>query len=162
MPTVITSDEYLSFDAVGMTYPAVPMNTPAWKIIDYTPLRRRVRVGADRAIPGSPGRQFVPREWDELQVDLAVRIFGKRDWEDNLYSDHFLGVDLNHEYLRTNAFDVLDERAITFHTRHGHSWTGSMVVENWAPIVDPNSGGDVLGGTLTAVIPAGMLTETGS
>lgn len=161
MPTVITSDEYLSFDAVG-AYPAVPMNTPAWKITDYTPLRRRARVGSDRAIPGSPGRLYVPREWDELQVDLPVRIFGKRNWENTAYSDSWLGMDLNHLYLRDNVFDVLDERAVTFHTRHGSSWTGYMVVENWAPIVDPASGGDVLGGTLTAVIPAGMLTETGS
>lgn len=161
MPTVITSDEYLEFDA-DSPYPAVPMNTPAWKITDYTNLRRRVRVGEDRPIPGSPGRLYIPREFDELVCDLPLRIFGARDWQNNLYSDSWLGVDLNHSYLRDNVFDVLGERDVTFHTRHGSSWTGTMVVENWAPVVDPNSGGDVLGGTLTVAIPAGMLTETGS
>jgi hypothetical protein len=161
MPTVITSSEWLSFDTVD-SLPEVPLNTPAWKALDYTSLRRRVRVGEDRVVPGAAGRLAVAREWDELTTTIPMRIKGFRDWEGTAYGDRFLGVDLNHQYLQDNVFNVLDLRAVTFTDRHENEWTGSLFVQQWEPLVDPASGGDVIVGVLTVVIPAGMLTETGS
>jgi hypothetical protein len=156
MPTVIKGREWLTFESLG-ALDQVPTGTPAWMGLDYTGLRRLIRVGEDRVIPGAPGRLAVDRELDELVTTIPLRIRGNRDWEGNAYADTFLGLDLNHQYLRDNVLDVLDLREVTFHDRHGVEWTGEMFVQMWEPSVDPNSEGDVIIGPLTVVVPAGRL-----
>jgi hypothetical protein len=156
MATLITSTEYLTFDA-ATPLPAVPLNTPAWKVTDYTSLRRRVRVGEDRPIPGVAGRLHVPREWDALTVALPMKVNGRKDREGNLHADPFVGVEVNHQYLLTNVVNVLDQRAVTFTRRTGSPLTGNVTVQDWEPTADPNSAGDHLICFLTITIAAGWL-----
>lgn len=159
MPTLIRP-EYATFTASG--HSAVDSHTYAWKALDYTSLRRRTRVGANRPIPGSPGRLYVPREWDEHQAVLTWRIKGDYDKDGTPYDDPFEGVDLNHQFILDNLINVLGLIDLTFHDRHAVEWDGNIVVDNWEPAPDPQSGGDVLLAPMTLVIPAGMLTEAAS
>lgn len=160
MPT-LTRPEYATFDAGG-SYSEVDSHTYGWKVIDYTSLRRRTRVGEDRPIPGSPGRLYVPREWDEHTAVLTWRINGAYDKDGTPYGDPFEGVDLNHQFILDNLVNVLGLIGFTLHDRQGVDWAGNIVVDNWEPSPDPNSGGDVLIAPMTLLIPAGQLTETGS
>lgn len=160
MPTVI-STEWLVF-AADAPLLEVASNTPAWKIIDFTPLRARTRVGESRPRPGLRGRLWVAREWDEHRCVLTWRINGRKDQDGVAYADPFEGVDLNHQFLLDNLVNSLDERAVTFHDRHENLWTGTVGVDNWEPSVDPASGGDVIIAMLTLVIPDAYLTPAGS
>lgn len=158
MPTI---EELLTFSSAG-SLAEVASHTAAWKVIDYTALRRRTRVGANRPVPGAPGRLFVPREWDEHTVVLTWRIRGARDKDGELYDDPFDGVDVNHQYLLDNLVNSLLLRAVTFTDRHDVDFAGDVVVEDWEPAVDPNSGGDHIVAPLTLKIPAGWLDPVGS
>lgn len=149
--------EWLTFSAVD-TYAAVDSHTFGWKIVDYTSLRGRTRVGANRPIPGQPGRNYVPLEWDEHRVVQTWKINGHWDMEGTRYDDPFEGVDLNHQYILDNVVNVLDLRDVLFHHRQGTEWDGAIVVENWEPTPDPDSGGEILIAPMTLVIPAGWLT----
>lgn len=160
MPTLVLT-EYLTFEA-DSPLAEVDSHTYGWKVIDYTSLRRRTRVGEDRVIPGAPGRLYVPREWDEQTVVLTWKINGRYDKDGTPYSDPFEGVDLNHQYLLDNVVNSLDLRAVTFTDRHAATFTGSVVVEDWEPSVDPASGGDQLISPMTLKIPAGWLEPAGS
>lgn len=160
MPT-LTLTEYLTF-AADSPFAEVDTHTYGWKVIDYTSLRRRTRVGEDRVIPGSPGRLYVPREWDEQTAVLTFKIKGDFDKDGTAYSDSFEGVDENHQYLLDNVVNNLGLRSVTFNVRDGGTWTGSVVVVDWEPSVDPSSGGDQIIAPLTLKIPAGWLTPTGS
>lgn len=153
----VTSSEWLE---IGSS--SVPLNTPAWKVTDYTALRRRTRVGENRVIPGMAGRLFVAREWDQQLVTLPMKITGRYDQEGTAYSDSFEGVDTNHQYLLDHVINVLGEQAVTFTDRQGQEWTGYAAVEDWQPSVDTNSGGDHMICFLSLSIAAGFLTATGS
>lgn len=160
MPT-LTLSEYLTF-AADSPYAEVDSHSYGWKVLDYTSLRRRTRVGEDRPIPGASGRLFVAREWDEQTAVLTFRINGRWDVDGVPHADSFEGVDVNHQYLLDNVVNNLDLRAVTFTVRDGSTWTGNVVVEDWEPAVDPASAGDILIAPLTLKIPAGWLTPTGS
>lgn len=159
--------EHLVF-AADSPLAEVSSHTAAWKVLDYTALRRRVRVGENRAIPGadggggSPARIFVPRQWDEQTVVLTWRINGRLDKDGDPHADPFDGVDVNHQYLLDNVINSLDLRAVTFERRDGAMFAGDVVVEDWEPAVDPQSGGDVIIAPMTLKIPAGWLESTGS
>lgn len=157
MATVITQPEYLTFDAVGALH-AVPTGTPAWKGLNYTPLYRMgPRVGGNRPIPGESGRLYVPREIDELQVSLHLRINGKKDREGNTHADPFLGVRTNLLYLRKHVLDYVPERGITFTMRDTSTATGDAVIEDWEDTVDPASAGDIILLVVRLTIAAGVL-----
>lgn len=166
MPTLVRS-EYATFSSVG-PLEAVDSHTYGWKVLDYTALRGRTRVGENRPIPGraggsaSPARMYVEREWDEHQVVLTWRIRGRYDKDGTPYDDPFEGVDLNHQFILDNLVNVLDLRSIVFHDRQSVEWDGDIVIDNWEPRPDPQSGGDVLLAPMTLVIPAGYLEPTGS
>lgn len=160
MPSLVRL-EYLTFEASS---PAaeVDSHTYGWKVVDYTSLRRRTRVGENRVIPGAAGRLFVPREWDEMTVVLTFKINGRRDVDGTLFDDRFEGVDVNHQYLLDNVVNILGLRSVTFNVRDGSTWAGDVVVEDWEPSVDPSSGGDQILAPLTLKIPAGWLEPVGS
>jgi hypothetical protein len=160
MPT-LTIVENLTF-AADSPLAEVDSHTYGWKVVDYTSLRRRTRVGENRPIPGSPGRLYVPREWDEQTVVLTFHINGRWDKDGTPYGDSVEGVDLNHQYLLDNIVNSLDLRAVSFEDRHGATFEGNVVVEDWEPSVDPSSGGDKIIAPLTLKIPAGWLTPAGS
>jgi hypothetical protein len=153
--------EWLTVNALD-SFLAVDSHTFGWKVVDYTALRGRTRVGTDRAIPGRAGRDPIPREWDEHRLALTWKIQGLFDKDGARYADSgidtFDGVDLNHQFILDNLVNALDERDVLFHHRQGTEWDGSIIVENWEPSPDPDSGGDVLIAPLTLVIPAGWLT----
>lgn len=155
MPLTLT--EYLTFEADGI-YDETSSHTYGWKVIDYTPLRRRTRVGENRPIPGAPGRLYVPREWDEQTVVLTWKINGRREPDGTLYTDPFDGVDLNHQIILDNVVNNLALRAVTFTDRHAATFTGDVVVDDWEPSVDPQSGGDQILAAMTLKIPAGWLS----
>lgn len=156
MPT-LELVEYVTF-AAATPAAEVVSHTYGWKVLDYTSLRRRTRVGENRAIPGAPGRLYVPREWDEQTVVLTWRITGDYDKDGVAYSDPLVGVDTNHQFILDNLVNRLESRAVTFTDRHGVDFTGAAVVEDWEPAVDPNSGGEVIIAPLTLKIPAGWLS----
>lgn len=154
--------EYITFAAAG-SLDEIVSDSWAWKVIDYTPLRRRTRVGENRAIPGaeggsaSPPRIFVPRGWDEHTVVLTWRINGKYAPDGTPHADPFEGVDVNHQVLLDNLVNSLDLRGTTFRRRDASDHVGDIVVDDWEPAVDPASGGDHIVSPLTMKIPAGWL-----
>lgn len=159
MPTIITPNvEWLEFDA-DSPLPMVPTATPGWRVTDYSALLLRPpKLGANRHIPGRPGRLAVAREWDELTVPLPIRFTGRKDREGTAYDDPFEGVDANREYVQENVIDVLDVRGITFHRRDGTVWTGIANDFQLTVGVDPASGGTVLTGIIAFKVPDGFLT----
>lgn len=157
MATVITQNEYLTFDAVASLH-AVPTGTPGWKGLNYSPLYRTgPRVGGNRPIPGATGRLYVARELDELSVSLHIRVNGAKDREGNTHADPFLGVRTNLLYLRKHVLDYVPQRGITFHMRDGSSVTGAAVIEGWEDTVDPESAGDIILLAVRLTIAAGVL-----
>lgn len=158
MPTVITATEYLSFDAIGTLIPAVPLNTPGWAVVDYSPLYHAPpKVGEDRVIPGSAGRLAVAREFDELQVSLAMNIYGARDHENTAASTRPVGLRNNMDYLRTNVVNTLTARAVTFHKQAGGTLTGSVYVEDLR-YGQADASGALCPAILRLTIPTGSLT----
>lgn len=161
MPTLLIK-EALTF-LEDAPFDALVSHTYGWKVLGYTSLRRRTRVGENRPIPGgSPPRIFVPREWDEMTAVLTWRINGRYEPDGTPYADPFDGVDLNHQIILDNVVNNLGLRAVTFEDRHGVEFAGDLVVDNWEPVEDPNSGGDVLIAPMTLKILGGWLEPTGS
>lgn len=155
MPLTLT--EYLTFAAVD-TFDEVVSHTYGWKVIDYTPLRRRTRVGADRPIPGGTDAAiYVPREWGEQTVVLTWRVNGRYDADGVAHTDPFDGVDINHQFILDNLVNALNLRDVTFTDRHAVEHDGEVVIVDWEPAVDPQSGGDVIIAPLTLQVPAGYL-----
>jgi hypothetical protein len=158
MPPLLIRREYVTFLTSG-GLSAVDSHTYGWKVISYTALRGRTRVGANRAVPGRSGRNYVEREWDEHRVVLTWRINGLWDKDGVRYDvDPIDGVDLNHQVILDNVVNANNLRDILFHHRQGTEWDGSVVVENWEPAEDPDAGGEALIAPMTLVIPAGYLT----
>lgn len=159
MPAVVTRAEYLSFDVVG-AFPAVPMNTPAWDVVDYSSLYDGPPVvGDDRPIPGSPGRLAVAREVDELVVALPLVVYGDRSYDDLPYADARIGVRANLDYLRTNVVlppgTSTGTRPVTFHRLDGTTRAGPAVV--LSPLSVAVAGPTSVRAVLRLVIPAGSL-----
>lgn len=159
---VLDIKEELVFQAVTSVANEVSSHTYGWKVVDYTNLRKRTKVGQNRPIPGTPGRLYVPQEFDETIVVLTWKINGKYEADGTPYSDSFDGVDLNHQVILDNIVNLNILRAVAFTDRHDVEFDGSVVVDNWEPSVDPNSGGDALISPMTLKIPGGWLVETGS
>lgn len=160
MPPVVTFAEYLSFDAYS-TYPAVPMNTPAWDVLDYSPFYDDPpMIGDDRPIPGSPGRLGIAREYDELDVALRMVIYGDADLEGTPYADPRVGVRANAEYLRANLLRAFPANAdgtrpVTFHRLDGGTAVGDVIPV--APLSLAPAGPTLLRAVLRLVIPAGFV-----
>lgn len=158
MPTVITATEYLSFNAIGTLIPAVPLNTPGWAVVDYTPLYQAPpKIGDDRVIPGTSGRLGVAREFDEMQVSLAMNIYGARDHENTAASSRPVGLRNNMDYLRSNVVNTIDARAVTFHKQAGGTLTGSVYVEELL-LGEADPTGALCRAVLRITIPAGTLS----
>lgn len=161
MAAVVTATEYLTFDTVG-SFPAIPMNTPAWEVLDYSSLYEQApTVGGNRVIPGAPGRLPILREYDEASISLPLVVFGGADYEDAPYADTRIGVRANLEFLRDNVLALAGTsdgtRPVTFTKYDGSTITGDVIVES--PLqIGTDLGPAAVRAVLRLVIPAGALT----
>lgn len=163
MPGVPTRAEYLSFDAIvgPPAFPAIPMNSPAWDVLDYAALYDGPPlVGEDRAIPGATvPRIAIGREIDESVVALRLVIYGDRSYDDVPYADPRVGVRANVEFLRSNLLlppgTADGSRPVTFHRLDGTTDVGSVVVAG--PLDAVPAGPTSVRGVLRLAIPAGFL-----
>lgn len=62
--------------------------TPAWTILDYTPLKEpAAKRGADRVLPGVTGVKGYPRRYTVTEKQLPMHIFGDTAPNGSLYPD---------------------------------------------------------------------------
>ena len=96
---VITETEYLEIGGV-------PLATPAWVIVDLTPMWEGSEVrGRDRLLPGVAGVKARKRRATVTPKSLHMLIFGERDQDNGVYADPRAGLWTNIAYLRTNVVD---------------------------------------------------------
>ena len=159
MPTVITATEYLSFDTVvSPSIIAIPLNTPAWEVLDYGPMYEIGNiVGEDRVVPGTTGRIAVAREIDEMKVQLQMNVYGARDHENTLHSTKPIGLRTNLAFLRDNLIKRKIARGVTFYPQYGGTQSGTVYVDDWR--VGPSlQNGGMCRAVLSITIPAGYLS----
>lgn len=154
MPNIITRDEYLEISTV-------PLATPAWRILDLSPLWDGPQVrGDDLLIPGTAGVLTQPRRATVTRKVLPIAIFGEQDWEGNVYADPFTGVRTNLDYLYTNVFAPVGTgdgtRAATHHLKSGATRTANIIV--LSPLDVRPAGKHSLIGRLDILIPDGRFT----
>jgi hypothetical protein len=156
MAAVITRAEYGIF-AASAPHPAIPLNTPAWECVDYSPLYDTAPlVGANRAIPGVAGKLAVARERDEWQVSLRLVVLGSHDYEGNEYAEPREGLRTNLRFLRTSVFRPAITRTFTFYGIDEVAETGTVQV---APPFQPVFVGPAAARlVLNLVVPSGAFT----
>lgn len=96
---VITRTEYLEINGV-------PLATPAWEIVDLSPLWEGAEVrGADRLLPGVIGVRPYRRRATVTVKALRMVIYGDKNLDGVVQADVRLGLWNNIAYLRTNVVD---------------------------------------------------------
>ncbi len=101
MPVILdNSPEYLEVNGV-------PLYTPAWIILNHTPLRlppdtvgRNRRLSRGRVVP-------MPKYATETVRSLRLHVFGSHDIDGNLYPDSRAGLDANIDFLMANVDTTL-------------------------------------------------------
>lgn len=89
MADLITADEYLIIDTV-------PLATPAWRILDLTPLWTSAdQIGSDRKLPGVNGSRAYRRYKTATQLVFSGKCWGARDREGTYYGDAREGLHAN-------------------------------------------------------------------
>jgi len=83
--------------------------TPAWDIPDLTPLWFSAGSrGESIVMPGADGRRSNPSRLDEIEVDLLFLVNGEVDRLGSPYSDPWVGLETNLEWLWTNVLVPID------------------------------------------------------
>lgn len=99
MPIVTTRSHYLSINGVSMA-------TPAWDVLNLHVLWQMPAVrGTDLIIPGASGARPRRRWAQPTKYTLELIIHGNVNPDGTAYSDHFVGLQSNIAYLRTNVAD---------------------------------------------------------
>jgi hypothetical protein len=89
-----------------LTINGVVMHTPAWTIVDLTPLWMGATVrGFDRIVPFTPGVTPYRRRMTVTQHALPMVIIGSVDRLGVKYSDEWEGLEANIDYLRAFVVD---------------------------------------------------------
>jgi len=151
---IVNTDEYLSIGSV-------PLSTPAWEILDLSPLWDMSDVrGQDRLIPGEDGVVAYPRRPTVSLRSLPLIIFGSGDPE---------GASVTNQ--RRQLFDNIEELIDTVFASPGGDGTrtatlhlpGSGTLTGPVHVLGPLSLSPVSALTVRAVldlsIPAGRLFE---
>lgn len=154
-PEWLTFEAQDGLDAVQSETPGAP---PAWATLDYSRLYGLgSRLGTNRPIPGVAGRLAVPKEIDQLELTLMMRLNGLLDRTGARQADSFKGAATNLLYLRHHVLDYKPVRAVTLHGRNGTDYPGELVIEGWTHDVVPEAGGDIIIVSIDISIPAGFL-----
>jgi hypothetical protein len=156
MPPVITRAEYLEVDGEG-AIGYIPLATPAWEILDLSPLWDGPDViGEDRHVPGYGALSF-RREVTASRRALPMMIYGEYAQDGVAYLDPREGLQTNLDYLLTNlvvppaAGD--GTRAAILHGPGGATKTANLQV--LSPLRTAPAGPLALRASLEVVIPAG-------
>jgi len=90
--------------AGDLTISSVPMNGPAWKVLNLHVLQQPAdQRGDDRLIPGSAGVLPLRRRDTVTRHSLQILITGTHDRTGAAVADRFEGLQANIDYLRTNV-----------------------------------------------------------
>lgn len=152
MPPLIVSTEYLEINSV-------PLATPAWDVVDYSPLYDEKPVRhANRIIPNVTGRAGYMPVGDEKRVMLRMVIKGERNHENTVYANPRVGLWTNIAYLRTNVVAPTGTgdgtRAATWHLPDGTT-TKTANVQVIPPLSLSELGLYAVRAVLEFIIPAG-------
>ena len=149
----VTRAEYLEIDGV-------PLATPAWEIVDLSPLWQPADVrGSDRLIPGAAGVKPYRRRRTVSKRSLPMIVYGFEDLDGVAYADVREGLETNLDYLRANVVDPTNvgdgTRTAVLHLPSGSTRTGSVHVEGFEL---GTAGPTSIRAVLTLSIPEGVLT----
>ena len=90
----------------ALTINSVSMHTPAWSVLDLTPLWMPVTTyrGENVVIPGASGRRAQPYRFDEGRYTLPFTVIGAVNLSGVAYSNPWVGLQTNLSYLFSNVF----------------------------------------------------------
>jgi hypothetical protein len=156
MPDLITRTEYVEINSV-------PLATPAWIVLDTSPLWDTPPVrGTDRIVPYTVGQTPLKRIYDAHRFTLPMVIHGAQDRTGTFYSDVRVGLYTNVQELITAVVDPEATaepglKVITLHAPGGVTRTGDCLVI--PPLhIGANLGRTAVRAALDIIIPAGVLT----
>lgn len=88
----------------ALTIDGISMHTPAWNVLDCTPLwwNQSIR-GQNLVLPGAVGTHAYPVRVHEARHSLEMAITGWVDQSGTPYADEWEGLEANIEYLRANV-----------------------------------------------------------
>lgn len=151
MPDVITATEYLEIAST-------PLATPAWRILDLTPLWSSAAVrGDDRVLPHADGVRPERRRVTVTQVALPMVIWGDKNRENTPYGDIRVGLLTNIEALHTAIVVPTTgdgTRAATWHQATGTATADVHVLGLAVRALSPRS----VRATLQLSIPQGRFS----
>lgn len=91
-------------DTGALTINGVDMHTPAWNVLDCTPLWLYVETrGQNIVLPGTSGTYAYPRRVHEARHSLQMAITGFVDSSGVPNADPWAGLQENIDYLRDNV-----------------------------------------------------------
>jgi hypothetical protein len=155
------ADEFLRFEAqdgLNAVLSQGPGMIPAWTTLDFTRLYGKgKRIGDNRPVPGVTGRIVVPKEFDQLELTLTMRVKGFFTHTGARADDPFVEAATTLLYLRQHVLDYTPARSVTFGARTGTEYAGELVIENWTNETVPESGGETILVFVDISVPAGYL-----
>jgi len=149
--------DYVS-DEGDLTINFVPMRTPAWSILDLTPLWMPAALrGANRIVPGAAGVIVNPKRKTETRHELVLVMTGGVDISGVAYPNRWHGLYTNMEYLKANVLDPPTGVGIVSRTAEltlpdASTLTAEIQVEDFQPVNKVNA---IHVYTMGIVIPMG-------
>lgn len=112
---------------------SVPLDTYAWRCLDYSDLLNGPAIrGNDRLFPSAPGRRAVKRKVDATTVSLSMHVFGYKAQDGSAIAAPLEGLMTHRAYLRANLGLGLSTGngtvAVTFKRGSLADLTGSVTV----------------------------------
>lgn len=156
--TTATSGNISLTSASGIARVSIDMHTPAWTIIDLLPLWLGAELrGDDRILPGVSGVIPYRRRNTVTQHSLPMIVIGSRDRLGAAYTDMWVGLESNINYLMNNVVSPTNTgdgtRSATLVMPSGAVRTANIHVLRLS-LGTINSG--IMKATLDISIPAGV------
>lgn len=153
-----TSGTITSTPVSGTVKDGIDMHTPAWTVVDVTSLWMGADVrGEDRLLPGVAGVIPYRRRNTVTQHSLPMIIIGSRNRLGVAYSDMWVGLESNINYLRTNVVNPTNvgdgTRSATLRMPSGALRTANIHILRLS-LGEIKSG--IMRATLDISIPAGV------
>lgn len=127
MPPVVTRTAYLEINSV-------PMATPAWRILDLSPLYGRRMRGDLVQVPYTAGAIGYQHRIDYRSVTLPMDVYGRYQSDGSTHGNAYQGLDDNIDYLLANVVEP-GAAAVTavWHRATADTKTASVFVESFEP-----------------------------
>lgn len=126
MPPTISRTSYLEINSV-------PLATPAWRILDLTPLYGLVMRGSSEPMPYAAGAIGYQHRVDYRSVTLPMDVYGRYQSDGTVNANVYAGLDVNIDYLLANVVTPSTSTYAAVWHRASGTKTANVFVESFEP-----------------------------